>query len=286
MIDRYDCSKIENYEELRRVQLVQLEILKHIDKFCREHKIKYSLAYGTILGAVRHGGFIPWDDDLDIMMLRKDYDRFLALWKDNEEYILQNHETNNDFSQSFTKIRKKNTAFVQETDLGKSYHKGIFVDIFPLYRVPEGKLKRLSQRAHTLLYQLYMRGFVPKNSGKLVRIGSGVLLKLHSKNNYPKLADKHLKKIMKYNDNDQLKLFDLSTVISSRRLYKHDLFDNLCEIKYEDDTFPVVDSYIDILKTVYGDYMKLPDEDKRTWFHRPVCISFDREYTENNDIQK
>ena len=113
MITNYDYSKIENYEELRKLQLVQLDILNVIDDFCVKNNIKYSIAYGTILGAVRHGGFIPWDDDLDICMLREDYDKFIELWKDSDEYILQNHNTDRDFTQSFTKIRKTNTSFVQ-----------------------------------------------------------------------------------------------------------------------------------------------------------------------------
>ena len=119
---QYDVSTIQDYDKLRKLQLTQLEMLKYVDSFCKANGINYSIAYGTLLGAVRHKGFIPWDDDLDICMPRDDYNKFIELWKDTDTYLLQNHNTDNDFSQSFTKIRKKNTAFVQEVDLNCNYH--------------------------------------------------------------------------------------------------------------------------------------------------------------------
>lgn len=103
-------------EELRQLQLTQLEILKVIDTFCRKHRIHYSLYAGSLLGAVRHQGFIPWDDDLNIFLTRHEYNRFIKLWlKDQPEgYLIQNKELDPKFSQSFTKIRKNHTAFLQD----------------------------------------------------------------------------------------------------------------------------------------------------------------------------
>ena len=100
---------------LRQLQLTQLSILKVIDKLCRKWEIRYSLYAGTLLGAVRHSGFIPWDDDLDICMAREEYDRFLAAWEKEppEGYLLQNKKNTPAFTQSFTKIRKDHTAFLQ-----------------------------------------------------------------------------------------------------------------------------------------------------------------------------
>lgn len=119
---QYDVSTIQYYDKLKKLQLTQLEMLKYVDSFCKVNGINYSIAYGTVLGAVRHKGFIPWDKDLDICMPRDDYNKFIELWKDTDTYLLQNHNTDNDFLQSFTKIRKKNTAFVQEVDLNCNYH--------------------------------------------------------------------------------------------------------------------------------------------------------------------
>ena len=96
--------------KLRKLQLIQTEMLEVVDVFCKKHNIPYSLYAGTLLGAVRHQGFIPWDDDLDICMSRENYNRFIELWTKEKPkgYILQNKETDPEFTQSFTKIRKEN----------------------------------------------------------------------------------------------------------------------------------------------------------------------------------
>lgn len=112
-------------------QKAETEILIEVDKFCKKNKLRYSLGFGTLLGAVRHKGFIPWDDDIDIWMPREDYKKFIAEWMKNpiDGYILSNTDTNIDFTQNFTKIRKDNTTFFQSEDADKTYHKGIFIDI-------------------------------------------------------------------------------------------------------------------------------------------------------------
>jgi len=108
---------------LRKLQLTQLEILKVFDRFCREHDLKYSLYAGSLLGAVRHQGFIPWDDDLDVCMPRADYDRFIQCWTEKpvEGYVLQNKENSRYFVQSFTKLRKDHTTFLQNKREGERH---------------------------------------------------------------------------------------------------------------------------------------------------------------------
>lgn len=278
MITNYDYSKIENYDVLRKLQLTQLEILKAVDDFCSKNNIRYSIAYGTILGAVRHGGFIPWDDDLDICMPRADYDKFISLWKDTDEYLLQNHDTNLDFTQSFTKIRKRNTAFVLKTDLGFDFHKGIFLDIFPFDKVPDNKLKRNMQIINVMIYNLFTRGYAPNKNGAVVKCVSNIILKLTPKNRYYKLSKKYLKKICKYNKYSNLKFADMSVVNTMRMYYNEDIFDNMEKIKFEDSEFNVLNKFKDFLSIRYGDYMAFPPEEEQTWYHHPVYISFEKEY--------
>ena len=150
-------------EKLRQLQLIQLEILKFFDNFCREHNLKYSLYAGSLLGAIRHHAFIPWDDDLDVCMSRFEYDRFIALWNQSPPggYILQNKENSPGYWQSFSKIRKDHTTFLQEEREAGKYHTGIFLDIFPLDRIPNGKLKRMMFKWHCMKYQLLTREFAP-----------------------------------------------------------------------------------------------------------------------------
>lgn len=115
-------------------QRVMLEILKEIHKICMKHDIKYTLIAGTLLGAIRHKGFIPWDDDCDIAMLRPDYERFLEIAARElpEGYFLQTRKTDPGYPLNFTKIRKNNTLLIETGETGEeNYHHGVFVDIFP-----------------------------------------------------------------------------------------------------------------------------------------------------------
>ena len=142
--------------KLRTLQCTQLELLKVFDRFCREHDLHYSLYAGTLLGAVRHKAFIPWDDDLDVCMSRTEYDRFVALWSENHHpgYILQNKGNTPAFSQSFTKLRKDHTTFLQDIEEANAYHTGIFIDIFPIDRIPSGKVSRCIFKWNCMKYQL------------------------------------------------------------------------------------------------------------------------------------
>ena len=214
---------------------------------------------------------------MDICMLREDYNKFLSIWKDSDDYILQNNETNSDFKQTFSKIRKRNTAFVQKNDVGKSFHKGIFIDIFPFDRKPVGKFKQINQKINVMLFQLYFRGYVPETNGTILKLGSAVLLKIHRKSSYSKLAEKYLQKALKYNDDKTLPVFDTCTFSDMQKQYDNNLFDDVEYIDFENCKLPIFKSYVNFLKTCYGDYMKLPPKGEQTWFHHPMLVDFENE---------
>lgn len=129
---------------LRKLQLTQLEILKDIDKFCKQNNIQYFLAYGTALGAFRHGGFIPWDDDIDIFMERSEYDRFLALAEKKmaRKYDVLTMQKTRGYVSVFAKLSKKGTKFEEATNTNPRYQQGIFVDIFPYDYMSNNKKQR------------------------------------------------------------------------------------------------------------------------------------------------
>lgn len=117
--------------ELRNIQLQQLELLKFFDEFCQRNHIKYWLSSGTCLGAVRHGGFIPWDDDIDVEMMREDYVRFCRLWKDTSKYSLQNRLSDKFYILAFSKIRINDTEYNESDPISRHYKfQGIFIDVF------------------------------------------------------------------------------------------------------------------------------------------------------------
>lgn len=124
-------------DELRRLQLVELDILRDIDKVCREHGIRYFLDSGTLLGAVRHGGFIPWDDDVDLGMPRHDYERFLEIAPQalGDAYVVADPHRCNEQAGMFAKVWKRGTKFFTEETVEAGILQGIFVDVFPYDRL-------------------------------------------------------------------------------------------------------------------------------------------------------
>ena len=266
-------------DELRRLQLTQLEMLKVIDAVCKEKQIPYSLYAGTLLGAVRHQGFIPWDDDLDVCMSRADYNRFLEAWEacKPEGYILQNKENAPDFTQSFSKIRKLNTTYCMEADLNKQYHQGVFVDIFPLDRIPEGMLARKMFRLRCMLYQLYTREFVPEKSNSAVRFGSRLLLTITPRYLRGNIRKRLLAKITQYSDDKTLPVIAIETVNTLRTLYPSDMLDRYVRLPFEDGEYQCFANWEENLRLKFGNYMQMPPEEERTWRHPPVCMDFEKE---------
>lgn len=267
---------------LRKLQLTQLEILKVFDRFCREHGLKYSLYAGSLLGAVRHQGFIPWDDDLDVCMSRADYDRFLKLWSEHPVagYVLQNKENSKYFDQSFTKLRKDHTTFLQdEWEIG-NHHTGIFLDIFPVDRIPNGKWNRAVFKARCMVYQLMTREFVPPKGNPVVKLGSGMILACVPKSLRPKLRSRMLKQIMKYNGDSTLECVFIETVATIGKPHVATLTDRYVELPFEDGLFLCFGDWHDYLVRKFGDYMQLPPEEEQAWQHHPIIIDFEHNYEE------
>lgn len=262
---------------LKQIQSTELEILIYFDKFCKENQLKYSLSGGTLLGAIRHKGFIPWDDDVDCMMMREDYDRLISLWNekaDTDKYVLQYKDNAPAFSQSFAKIRKNNTAFLQEGEPAGEYHNGLFIDIMPADRLPNGKIRKVLYYMNVMLYQLFTREFVPPKSGFAVKTVTSVILFLTGKNARESLRKKFLKKLTKYNDNKNLEIISFETIDSMHRHYSPDLMDETIDVEYEGVMLKASSKWEEILETGYGDYMQFPPKEEQVWKHHPIVINF------------
>ena len=273
-------------EQIKHVWEVEQEILDVIHRICTDHDLRYSLAYGTLIGAVRHGGFIPWDDDIDLVMPREDYEKLLAIWDEVAPagYILQNIRTNADYTNTFTKIRKDHTTFLQDdAERDKKYHKGIFVDIFPGDRVAPGKVTRAIQYIASAINLLYTRGY-PSGSTGVIGLTEKVLLALPASIR-PSVRKKTEKFIRKWNDQNELLWYFPSTIIAAKRYYGADLFENLGAIQYCGKQYRCVADPDSFLRVDYGDYMQLPPEEDRVWKHHPIIIDFERNY-EELDLQK
>lgn len=270
---------------LRRVQLTELESLRVIDDFCKKNDISYSLYGGTLIGAARHQGFIPWDDDLDICMSRDNYNKFIKLWEQNppDGYILQNKENAPLFPSSFTKIRKDHTTFLHdEIDRGR-FHTGIFVDVFPIDRVPKHTFSRMLFYWRYMQYHLLTREYIPPESGFMTRTIARILLKLNKPENRQQKRQYLLQQITKYNDDVQLDRVGAEVIWTMKINLPPDLMDEYTYLQFEDREFMCFEQWDEYLRRTYGDYMQFPPEEERKWTHHPIIIDFEHNLEEITD---
>lgn len=132
-------------EQLRKMQLIQLELLEEVDRICVKHNIHYSVEGGTLLGTIRHQGFIPWDDDVDIAMVRSEYRKFCKVCEkelDKNRFFFQNHETDPEYRWGYAKLLKNGTSFVRYGQEHMKMRRGVYVEIFPMDGIPENPLER------------------------------------------------------------------------------------------------------------------------------------------------
>ena len=268
--------------DLSQIHVVELEILEEVDKFCRENHIHYSLYCGTMLGAVRHNGFIPWDDDIDICMLREDYNKFIKLWlaSNNQNYILQNKEVDNRFSQSFTKIRKNHTTFLQGGEENAKYHTGIFIDILPLDRIPKKKWEKLLYKWNLMNYLLYTREFVSSKSNVIVSSFSRFLLCIHQGEVRKRKRAHFYNNIIKYNNDISLNLVSANSLDGLNHEMPATLPNKYQRVTFENRKFDCYEDTNGLLSAWYGNYMQLPPEEQRVWKHKPIKVSFDKNLDE------
>lgn len=233
---------------LRKHQLVMLDILKHFDAICKEHDIRYWLSSGSCLGAVRHGGFIPWDDDLDVEMLREDYLKFEKVFKETDEYVLQTYKNDSFYVAPYAKLRNKNTEITEHGQDLRYKYKGIYIDVFVLENTPLTITKVYNKFAWDLL----LFGSRP-NLGWLGRhffLASKSLL--HRTIPIVRFLFGKL-------PGNQLRHTYGSGF--SRNPRKMEWIFPLKKVVFEDYEFPIPYDYNSYLGRMYKDYMKLPNLD-------------------------
>lgn len=272
-------NKIINHQvrllEDDEIRALQLELLQIVHSFCLEHNIKYSLYGGTLIGAIRHQGFIPWDDDVDLVMKRDEYERFLSLFQSDVAYISMNKKG---LSSNYAKICYRNTYVIEKSFSQKTIN-GVFIDLMPFDYLSDdySKAQRTLNRA-------------VKNSELLLRLEAGYPLK---------------KRIIELDNNEKVSLLrrllvwgkyityllkapffrphgfvkrnrknyptkysqDISVVFWKVNPIESKIMDNYVLITFENDKFMIVEDYDTFLKAFYGNYMELPPIEKRVSSH-------------------
>lgn len=267
---------------IRQVWATEQEILDTVHEICLRNHIRYSIFYGTLLGAVRHKGFIPWDDDIDIAMPRRDFERFRKVWIDfqPEGYVLQDYHTDTDYMNNHMKIRKDHTTFLQfDIERERNYHKGIFVDVFPMDRVAPGPIRRKIQYIAGAVNLLYSKGY---SSGSDGMIGTVERLLLKVPNNIKLLLRDGSEIVLKHWSYKAVStpFFSGCTFDSLKKYYPENMFQRLRYIEFNHEKYLSVKDTDAILRVEYGNYMQLPPEEERVWKHHPLEIDFTHNYEE------
>lgn len=260
-------------EHLRRLHKIQLDMLIEVRRICNKYDIKYSLIGGTLLGAVRHQGYIPWDDDADVGMLRKDYEKFRKVCQtelDSEKYYFQDDRNTKGYRWGYGKLRRRNTLFLREHQEHLDFGQEIFIDIFPLDYAPDNILLR---EFHAF-YCFCIRKSLWSPVGKIVE--DNVLKKLVYKvlSRIPKeVIYRHYYRYVGTRKKSHIVRLNL---FPTRKPYGFPIkyFRELRNFIFEGETFTGTQFYDEYLKIKYGDYMKLPPENKRI-IHPVVAIKFD-----------
>ncbi len=266
-----------NDEILKKLQDTELSIMKDLDVFFKKYEIPYSLFAGTLIGAIRHKGFIPWDDDIDICMDRKDYERFLDIWEETggiDGYYLQSSRDLEKTAYPFSKIRKNNTVFIGKDDKNLCDHNGIWIDIFPLEKVPRKKNIRVLLQIHAMVYLILTRRYPYNHGNKLLLWASTFLLRLPQKlqNIIRRYSERCFSKYKNLDNNyDLIGMYGLAAM---KRRYPYDLLQEVVKVPFEDTEFYITKQYDLMLRIQYGDYMQFPPEEQRVCGHSPQKVEF------------
>ena len=258
--------------EISQVKSIQLEIMDYFHSWCMENNIKYFISAGTLIGALRHKGFIPWDDDIDVVMLRKDYDHLIATFPNTEtgKYRLYSIEVDNNCTKPYAKIYDSQTVMIEgneriETTLG------VNIDIFPLENATDDIQDAIRMKKQIKIYDniLGVKLLDHSDRGKTKNFLVGLLRMLSIPFTCGWLIHNIIRRATKYKDNEDSR-FIVNAVIyakGEKEILEREWFKETVELDFEGRKYlaPVgADQY---MHRLFGDYMQLPPEDKRVSHH-------------------
>ena len=255
---------MEKEQYIEKIHTEILEIMDYIDGVCRENKLKYYLTGGTLLGAIRHNGFIPWDDDLDIEMPREDYEKFLSIVKFDGRYNVICYDTNLHYPRFFAKISQKGTKFV-EADI---YEWGIFVDVFPIDN-------QKSYGKHLELKKKIVR-YLLDNRNRIVEKDKGRVIKYYISKVLPASAWIYLMEKIAINHNTTCDFYINygSQYAALRKTMPKEWYGDGIDVVFEGRHYIAPAEYKKVLNRIFGsNYMEIPPVEKRKT-HYPQYVKF------------
>lgn len=253
-----------------------LEILLDFDSFCRENDIKYTIAYGTVIGSLRHIGFIPWDDDIDVVMTYENYMKFLNLYKNNDKYFLQ--RDTKDYPLQFSKLRMNNTTFIEKIPYKSKYkkiHQGIYIDIICLDAVSNNKISFMLQRIYSniiISQSLFLRGYYTASmKKKFIMVLSALLIPFRKK---------MIRYIKKFNGKDDcVNCCDFFACIRKHVFPKKYFSDLVQKGVFESYEVPIPYDSDKYLTEIYGDWRTVPSVEQQEKKVHAQIFKIDEDYT-------
>lgn len=282
-----DCTgdKMDTEIDIQDLHFALLKLLKKFDSVCRTYGVDYSIGFGTMLGAIRHKGFIPWDDDVDIIITRENYQKLLGIPLEvyGEDFFLQNVYTDRGYPYNTTRLRLNNSSMIYEKWVMASFHQGIYIDIIPLDNVPDNRIKKYKQSFDIIMLtpfrfarnkEVFFNG--GKNIPNFIKRFAYSFMKMFP---LDKLYEKEQRIEKKYNKQETkymrflsegnllLKRWYPTKPIESRYMMK------FVEVEFEDTKLLCSAYYKELLEFWYGDYMQLPPKEKQVIYHKPLFVS-------------
>ncbi|MBR5176974.1 MAG: LicD family protein [Bacteroidales bacterium] len=268
--------------ERKKLWAIMLDMTLEFDRVCKEHGLKYFLWGGSLLGAVRHQGIIPWDDDIDVIMPRKDYEKFLLLGDEfKEPYFFQTPYTDPESCYTFAKIRNSNTTGVIDLFRYQKFNHGIWISVFPLdnWKLEGGEEKFNRIKSLSLDCSTFMRMKNPHLSDDNKKRVEGFI----NRRVNPLKAYEEIFRLTGENQDDACEYvaFDSCTVYSySRSIFPAEDFANQVWVGVEGFLLPISNGYDRVLTIVYGDYMVFPPVEERGRWHAGTTFNPDIPYME------
>lgn len=266
-------------EKVRQMQQKGLEMALFFDHFCTEHNLTYFLCGGCCIGAIRNGGFIPWDDDVDVFMPREDYERLKQLWVDTPAYSIQ-YTTKDYLTQNqFLTICDNNTTFIKTYQKNLDINQGLVLDVLPIDGCPAG-WRRKAQKLWALLYSLFIVGQAPENHGKAVYLVGKLALALVPFRSWRyhlwRLCER---KMSQYPISSCAYITELcSGPHYMQNEYPKRIFERAIRVDFEGHQLPIPVGYDQYLAMAFGNYMQLPPEEQRICHHEYEVIDMERSY--------
>lgn len=255
--------ELSNGVTVRQLQMKLKDIFVYFRKICEENGFTYWCGGGTMLGAVRHKGFIPWDDDLDVFMPREDYEKLYNIWEsvaDTKSYALVRTDKEHNYHHTAMNLVDLRTTYIPKHSIHEKDNKfGVYIDVIPFEGCPESKLAQYIQIYHSVMYSVYNVQRLPDNQGALLRLPTKLLLEIvKDKDSRYNIWRKHESAMAKYPFKTATKVKETITSFKGLfRVFSRDDFDTI-DMPFEDLIVKIPKGYDNYMKQIYGDYMKIP----------------------------